>query len=369
MAEPLKNHFGPEIARLWAGWMEASLPNFRSKAFLKESLAGFDDLELMPRGRHLGEVLARHLPESFPRAARVLCRILESATLPQSGNPISSFAFMPAGVVAASRGLGYFSESMELLKALTKRFTAEFAIRPFLREHPEATLELLRSWTGDPDENVRRLVSEGTRPRLPWAERVPVLLRDPRPGLALLEALKDDPSPYVRRSVANHLNDVGKDHPERLLAVAKRWGRGAGPERERLIRHALRSLVKAGDADALALLGFGAQARVNLTDARVRPARVRLGETVEFTATLAATSGIRLLIDYRIHFQKANGKTSPKVFKGTTMELANGETRAWRARFAAIPRSTRVLYPGRHRVELLLNGNVVFLGDFTLSSD
>ena len=366
MAEPLKNHFGPEVARLWARWMQDSLPGFRSKDFLRQALAGFDDLELMPRGRHLGEVVARHLPENFPRAARVLRRILEKAEAPEKGNPIGSFVFLPAGIVAASRGLGHFDESMELLKALTKRFTSEFAIRPFLREHPERCFAVLRDWTADPDENVRRLVSEGTRPRLPWAERVPALLRDPRPGLELLEALKDDPAEYVRRSVANHLNDIGKDHPARLISTARRWGKGAGEERLRLLRHALRSLVKAGHPDALGLLGFGKEPRVAIKKSSVLPSRVSLGETVEISASLRAEEDARVLLDYRIHFRKANGGTSPKVFKGTTMELRAGESRSWRASFAAVTRSTRVLYPGSHFVEICLNGKVHPLGGFEL---
>lgn len=367
MAEPLKNHFGPEVVHLWADWLGEYVPGFRRREFLRETLAGFEELELMPRGRHLGEGLARHLPEDYRKAARVLRKILESVPGPAAGNPIGAFVFLPAGVAASARGLGHFAESMEVLKALTKRSTAEFAIRPFLREHPEATFATLRGWIEDPDENVRRLVSEGTRPRLPWAERVPNLLQDPRPGLELLEDLKDDPSIYVRRSVANHLNDVGKDHPERLLAVAKRWGRGAGEDRQRLIRHALRSLVKAGDGVALGLLGFDGNAPAIVSEGKVRPARVLAGGTVEFTAWLTAPAATRLLLDYRIHFQKANGKSSPKVFKGTTMEIAVGETRPWRARFAAIPRSTRALHPGIHRVDLLVNGRVHPLGQFHLS--
>jgi 3-methyladenine DNA glycosylase AlkC len=366
MAEALKNHFGPEIIRLWAGWLEESLPGFRRRDFLTRALAGFDDLELMGRGRHLGEVVAAHLPENFPRASRVLRRILETAPPPPEGNPISSFVFMPAGVVAATRGLHHFAESMALLKALTKRFTSEFAIRPFLRHHPEACFALLRDWTSDPDEHVRRLVSEGTRPRLPWAERVPALLRDPRPGLELLEVLKDDPAEYVRRSVANHLNDIGKDHPSHLISVARRWGRGADAPRLRLLRHALRSLVKAGHPEALGVLGFGEPARVVLTESSVRPARVRLGQKVEISATLTAREETRVLLDYRIHFRKANGGTSGKVFKGTTMELREGESKSWRTSFAAVQRSTRALYPGVHLVEICLNGQVQTLGRFEL---
>lgn len=369
MAEPLKNFFGPEMVECWADWIEGQVAGFRRRDFVRDTLRGFGEMELMPRIRHLGEHIARHLPENFPKAARVLGTILESAPGPTPENPISSFVYLPAGVVAAARGLGHFEASMDVLKALTKRSTSEFAIRPFLREHPEATFARLRAWSGDPDEHVRRLTSEGTRPRLPWAERVPVLLRDPGPGLELLEALRDDPSEYVRRSVANHLNDVGKDHPAKLLAIAKRWGRGAGTERQRLLRHALRSLVKAGDAGALGLLGFDQNAITMVSGTRVSPLRVRLGGKAHFEAVVSAPAATRVLLDYRIHFRKANGKTSPKVFKGTTLELTAGEQHSWRATFAAIPRSTRALHPGIHRVDLLVNGIAHPLGEFRLLSD
>ena len=155
-------------------------------------------------------------------------------------------------------------------------------------------------------------------------------------------------------------------HPARLISTARRWGRGAGEQRQRLLRHALRSLVKAGHADALGLLGFGQEARVAITESAVQPNRVRLGQKVEISATLKAQEDTRVLLDYRIHFQKANGGTSAKVFKGTTMELRKGESRSWRASFAALQRSTRVLYSGIHLVEICLNGHVEPLGCFEL---
>ena len=164
---------------------------------------------------------------------------------------------MPHCFFVAEYGLDHFEPSMQAHYQLTQRFTAEFSIRPFLIKHTEATLARLRQWARDPNEHVRRLVSEGTRPRLPWASRLPAFQADPAPVLALLELLKDDPALYVRRSVANNLNDIGKDHPRVLMQTAQRWMRDATPERAWVVRHALRWAVKQGDPAALKVLGFG----------------------------------------------------------------------------------------------------------------
>ena len=172
---------------------------------------------------------------------------------------MAAFLYMPHLFFVARHGLDHFEDSMRAQYALTQRFTAEYSIRAFLEKHPEATLARLREWAADPSQHVRRLVSEGTRPRLPWAPRLRAFQKDPRPVLELLELLKDDPELYVRRSVANNLNDIGKDHPALLTAVAKRWLRGATPERRWIVDHALRSAVKRADAGALGALGYGAR--------------------------------------------------------------------------------------------------------------
>ena len=176
---------------------------------------------------------------------------------------MAAFLYMPHLFFVARHGLDHFEDSMRAQHALTQLFTAEYSIRAFLEKHPGATLARLREWTADPSHHVRRLVSEGTRPRLPWAPRLRAFQKDPRPVLELLELLKDDPELYVRRSVANNLNDIGKDHPALLTAVAKRWLRGASPERRWIVSHALRSAVKRADAGALGALGYRWQGAVD----------------------------------------------------------------------------------------------------------
>jgi 3-methyladenine DNA glycosylase AlkC len=260
---------------------------------------------------------------------------------------------------------------MQAQYELTQRFTAEFSIRPYLEKHRDATLARLKFWASDPSVHVRRLVSEGTRPRLPWAQHLREFQNDPRPVLELLELLKDDPELYVRRSVANSLNDIGKDHPDLLVETAQRWMHGASEERRWLVRHALRSAIKRGEMGALAVLGFADQAKVNITRVDIAPQHVRLGESVgiAFEITNAAPHSQQLLIDFRIHFIKANGKTSPKVFKLRNLKLAAAETIALGKTVSLKAMTTRRHYSGTHRVEVLLNGMAQPLGSFDLVVD
>jgi hypothetical protein len=191
--------------------------------------------------------------------------------------------------------------------------------------------------------------------------------KDPAPVLKLLEELKDDPELYVRRSVANNLNDIGKDHPALLVDVARRWWRGASEERRWIVRHALRSLVKRGNASALKLLGFGGKPGVRI--ARVRlPKRARIGETLRFEVEIASTSKTPqdLMIDYAVHFVKANGKASPKVFKLRKLRLAAGERVGLQGRVSLKVHTTRTPRPGRHALELIANGARLPLGAFTV---
>jgi 3-methyladenine DNA glycosylase AlkC len=276
---------------------------------------------------------------------------------------MAPFLYLPYAAYVRAHGAEHFEAGMAANDALTRRFTAEWSIRPFLERHPERTFARLAGWARDPSVHLRRLVSEGTRPRLPWAPRLRALVADPAPGLALLELLKDDPAEYVRRSVANHLNDVSKDHPALAVETCRRWLDGASPERRRLVRHALRTLVKAGHPGALALLGYGEPPRVEVLGARVEPARVRIGEAAVFRATLASRAAApqALAVDLAVHFVKASGATRPKVFKGRVLDLPPRGRAEVAKRISFALHSTRTPNPGAHRVDLLVNG-VTFPG-------
>lgn len=370
MADALKDRYGPEVPRRIGALLRAVQPRFPLHAFLGDALDGYEALELMPRARHIAQALQRHLPQDYPEALELLLESLGPRTGAAPEGGLGSFLYLPHTLFVAQFGLGHFEESMRAQHELTQRFTAEFSLRPFLVRHRDATLARLALWAEDPSVHVRRLVSEGTRPRLPWAPRLPGFQRDPAPVLALLERLKDDPERYVQRSVANNLNDIGKDNPEALRTTARRWLRGAaaGTGRRWIVGHALRSAIKRGDRAAMALLGYGAHAAVQIRAIRIEPARPRLGTavTVSFELVNDTRRTQAVLADLRVHFVKAAGHAAPKVFKLKTMQLAPGVPAQVRKRISLANLSTRRHYPGSHVVEAQLNGEVRALGSFTL---
>ncbi len=369
MAEPLRNYFGIEIPGTIAEMIAAVFPAFSKSDFLQTAMAGYAPLGLMPRGRHLARALRRHLPHDYEHAIDILLASLGPPLPKRDGDRgMASFLYLPHVMFVAEYGLGHFEVLMRAQYGLTQRFTAEFSIRPFLERHQAATLAQLTRWAADPNPDVRRLVSEGTRPRLPWAPRLRAFQADPKPVLALLELLKDDPDLSVRRSVANNLNDIGKDHPALLVDTARAWLRNATEERRWLIRHALRSAVKRGEPGALRLLGAGHPARVVIRKRAVEPGRVRLGQrvTVSFEISNPRSTRQRVLADFCIHFVKANGTAIPKVFKLRTIDLAPRSSIALKKTVSLATMTTRTHYPGRHRVEILLNGRARPLGTFHL---
>lgn len=368
MAEPLKNQFGLEVPEAIARMLRAVHPSFAREAFLREVAQGYDTLALMPRGRHIARALRQHLPAEFPVALDILLASMDQPSGRTPGGSLDSFLFMPHSCFVAEFGLDHFEDSMRAQHAITQRFTAEFSIRPFLIRHPQATLERLALWAHDPSEHVRRLVSEGTRPRLPWAARLPAFQSDPSPVLALLELLRDDPSPYVRRSVANNLNDIGKDHPAMLATLARRWLCDASPERAWVVRHALRWAVKQGAPWALEALGYGHAAQVALQPVGISPARARIGDVVQIAFDLhnPAAAAQALLVDLEVSYIKAHGDASPKVFKLRTVTLAPSASVRLQKRLSLTQMTTRRHYPGRHQVAVLVNGQRLPLGSFEL---
>jgi len=341
--------------------------DFPHDEFLRDALAGYGAMTLTGRGFHIAAALRKHLPGDYPQAIEVL---LASASQPhehRASGGMAAFLYMPHLFFVAQHGLDHFEDSMRAQHALTQRFTAEYSIRAFLEKHPDLTLARLREWTRDASPHVRRLVSEGTRPRLPWAPRLRAFQKDPRPVLELLELLKDDPELYVRRSVANNLNDIGKDHPALLTTVAKRWLRGATVERRWIVNHALRSAVKRADAGALTALGYGGKAEVSLRYAKIAPRQPKIGGSVTIGFTLANSSRQpqRVMADLVVHFVKARG-TGAKTFKLKALELAPRESAELRKKIGLQQLTTRKHYPGMHKVEALLNGRRVPLGSFRL---
>lgn len=236
-------------------------PDFDAAGFRRTALRGLEPLAILQRGQHLAAALRTHLPARFETAVDILLRSLTPPLTQTADLGLAVFFYLPHVCFVGTYGLDAahndgrdpFEAAMRAQYEITRRFSAEFSIRPFLIRWPERTLARLQEWTTDTDPHVRRLCSEGTRPRLPWAPRIPAFVRDPRPVLPILEALKDDPDLYVRRSVANHLGDIAKDHPTLAFELCRSWVNGASAERRWLIRHAVRHPAKKGVKAALRL--------------------------------------------------------------------------------------------------------------------
>jgi len=376
MAEPLKYLLNDTVPPRIAAMVRRAWRSFDSKAFLGQIEPGYESLELMARGQRIAQSLQAHLPQDVPRALGVLVDSMDppmdlnAAGEPDAGDrPYSAFLYLPHSIYIGTQGLAHFEAAMAAQHALTQRFTAEFSIRPYLLLHQNETLARLREWARDGNAHVRRLVSEGTRPRLPWAPRLPAFQKDPQLALPLLDALKDDPSSYVRRSVANHLGDIAKDHPDLAVGTARTWLQGAPAPREALVRHGLRFLIKRGDAGALDALGVGHAVALDVRAARVLPARARIGDKVRIEAELHNPTSLpqRVLADLKVHYVKAHGGAAPKVFKLQTLDIPAGATVAVGKTLSLQQMTTRTHYPGAHQVELVLNGRSQPLGQFQLS--
>jgi 3-methyladenine DNA glycosylase AlkC len=384
MAEPFKNLINATTVDQAARALHQAWPAFPRQAFVRQAGEGLDLLEFKARAMQLADALEATLPTDFHAAADVIeASLAPPIPLDAQGEPsslasgeartdgvegLSGWVVWSLAEFVARRGMGELPRALACLHALTQRFSAEFAIRPFIQRHPGPVLETLAVWVNDPSAHVRRLVSEGSRPRLPWGLRLQALVADPTPTLPLLRALQDDPSAYVRRSVANHLNDIAKDHPALVAGWLATHLPGASAERTALLRHASRGLVKAGDAAVLAAWGVGSAfcGRVALA---LSPTTPVLGEVLTITLDLQSNAATpqRLAIDYAVHHVKAGGHTTPKVFKGWVIDLAPGERRQLVKRHALKPVTTRRYHAGAHAVDVRINGQVLAEAGFMLA--
>ncbi|MDQ8205211.1 hypothetical protein [Pelagicoccus sp. SDUM812003] len=367
MAEPFKNLLNAEVVETLSRHLARSFPEFPRDRFIGGCLEKLDTLELKDRAHLIADMIRECLPDDPQAALTILLELTRQIPPLEQEKSAGGWLMFPLNSYLSRYGLECFPRSLELVYEVTRRFTSEFAIRPFLINQQEETLRALTKWSTDPDENVRRLVSEGTRPRLPWAEQLPAFIADPSPILPLLETLKDDPSEYVRRSVANNLNDISKDNPERMLDVAEVWIRDADKNRTRLVKHACRSLIKAGHPRCLRILGYAAP-KISVESFECSPRTLPLGSKVQIATWIRSESKRKqsIILDYRFHFVKANGKTAPKVFKGSLLSLAPGERREIVKSFAIKAVTTRRYYAGQTYVDLVANGQSSAKSSFEL---
>ncbi len=378
VAAPLKDSFARPAVERVAEMMSVAVPEFDRHGFVDDALGtvdpelgAFEPAGLTDRARLVTRALQRHLP-SEPGA---VLRAIRSGLGPPIADAdelggMDGFVYLPLVYLVDDVGHADVELALDVQEELTQRFTCEFSIRSFIERAPEVTMPRLEAWTGHASEHVRRLVSEGTRPRLPWAARLRGFQADPTPVIALLDRLVTDDSEYVRRSVANNLNDIAKDHPETAVATAARWWSDERNTR-RLVRHGLRTLIKAGDPGALTVIGFEPDAPLDIELVDLAPAAPTIGDRLEISVRVSNPTATPLgaLVDLRIGFVKANGSISPKVFKGAEATLEPGADHEIRQRVSLAQHSTRTHHPGTHTLEAVLNGRIVPLGSFDLAAE
>lgn len=365
--EPFKNHLDSRKATSIGEAIAAHEPAFQLRSFRRNLAAELEPLELKERVDYIaGKIIA-----ASPHPAHGTLRMLAEMAAPDAACGLSGFQIWPLTKVVSMIGLPHHRASMAALEHLTQLFTAEWDIRPFITAAHEQTFKQLHAWCEHPSEHVRRLVSEGTRPLLPWGSRLPEMASPPFPSLALLEKLHADPSPYVRLSVSNHLNDLSKTQPDLVLRILRSWLDAAPQDQAqaKLARHALRTLIKRGHREALAIIGFPKSKLIALDGFRLSTDKVPIGGVLEISMTIKngsrQTQGA--MFDYGIHYRRANGQLGPpKIYKGRSKSLRAGET--WRVEASHSFRiiTTRQYHPGVHILEFFVNGTSCGSREFSL---
>ena len=373
--EPFKNNISQQLVSCFADHLEKHISSFERANFVASILQDLNNLELKERAQliatHIHLILPNDHQSRFKIIKAMLRPINEDQPNAQSDERgITGWGMLPLGMVVGQHGLAAFDEALDLLKDMTSQFSSEFDVRYFLIADQDRALNIMKSWVNDPNYHVRRLVSEGTRPRLPWAMQLKLLIADPSPTLPLLEALRDDKEEYVRRSVANHLNDIAKDHPDLVANLAEKWMQGANLQRKKLLRHACRTLIKQGHPVALKAYGIEAT-KIDLTDLSIKTKVVNLGGELVFTVDLRSTCSKpqSLIIDYILHFKKANGTMVGKVFKWKTLSLDAHSTIALEKKHSIRIITTRRYYDGQQGLSLRINGQDFGFEEFALNKN
>lgn len=369
MAAPLKDQlFNAEKVRHLAGLFSAATADFDADKFKFAVMARLPDLELKARMSHIAVSLAQALPGDLPEVAPVIRAALPPPLDPTlNDDDFGDFIYAPLGEWVADIGVRDHPDlALDLIEEITQRFSMEWAIRPFLNRWPDLVLDRMQGWTDHPSYHVRRLVSEGTRPRLPWGEGIGLRLSDPLP---LLDRLHGDRARFVTRSVANHLNDISKKEPDLVLDRLQDWagqGKQSGDELAWMTRHALRGLVKSGHPGALARLGYDPDAPIQV-DLSLAPEPVRIGDALEIRAHLSAPRETPVLVDYVLHFQSPGGKMRSKVFKLKQAQIAADTPLTISKRHPLKGNATTfTLLPGAHLVQLQVNGRIRAEAEFEL---
>ena len=351
--------FNSDKVNYLATLIVATHPHFAQQMFHQDVVSAFPNLELKERIAHIAACLHKYLPDSYQDALFILLQSLPPELDPnKTDDDFGDFIFAPYSLYVALYGCraDYVDISLKALKEITKRFSAEYAIRYFINTFPDETLEFLSACAVDNNYHVRRWASEGSRPKLPWAQKLTIDYKRPLP---ILDVLYGDRTRYVTRSVANHLNDISKLDPHLVIATLKSWMKGQNQTEQEMAfiaKHALRTLTKQGNKDALKLIGFGIKPDITVTNFSTSTPQVKVGDAFEFSLDIRSNKSQKLLVDYLMYFASDGKKQAQKVFKIKQLELKKGEVITLKKRHPMRLMTTRRLILGEHKIILQVNG-------------
>jgi 3-methyladenine DNA glycosylase AlkC len=368
MAELFKNIYNEKFFSEFTNALLIVVPDFDSNSF---SISLFNEeweqLELKQRMRHITYTLNSYIPGSFQDQVTILLKTIQE--LQNVGRKETSIEFMFLPDFIEVYGIEEYATSIHAFEIITQFTSCEFAVRPFIIKHPERMIDQMKTWSKHKQATVRRLSTEGCRPRLPWAMAIPFLKKNPASIVSILEHLKNDVSESVRRSVANNLNDIAKDNPEVVLRLAKKW-KGESTEVDWLVKHACRTLLKQGGSEVMQLFGFGSVAKIDVSNFEITTPIVSIGGSLEFNFQLKNNSNkeLKLRLEYGLYYQKANGSLAKKVFKiSEKMYSENSLTTINRKQSFKII-TTRKFHIGKHQVSIIINGVEFSSLDFELTN-
>ena len=353
MPELLKNMYSEELLRKLAMNFKAAYQPFQADDFLSDVMdETWDKLELKARMRQITVNLRRHLPDDYEQAIGIINQVV--ADFPHG---LNGFVFMcfPDFVEVYGQEERHWDVSIAALERYTMISSSEFAVRPFIINHEERMMRQMAEWALHEDENVRRLASEGCRPSLPWAQALPSFKKDPTPVLRVLELLKADPSLYVRKSVANNLNDISKTHPELVAEIAKAWY-GKNGHTDWIVKHGCRTLLKKGNRDALSIFGMADADSVEIHGFTLGAVPVFIGMDLLFSFQVEAKRAAKVRLEYGVDYVKANGGRNRKMFQISELAFQENTKKAYTRKHSFADVSTRKHYPGTHSVTLIVNG-------------
>lgn len=355
MPELLKNIYSKAFFTLVCEVLKEHLPAFDEKKFLNELYdRQWKDRALKERMRHITLTLRKYFPEDFQEALKILLKVTDDLKRADRKEMTLGYLFIPDFVEVY--GQEDLKNSVAAMEQITPLITAEFCIRPFIIRYPEKMMKQMLVWSRHRDHHVRRLASEGCRPRLPWAMALPALKKDPSPVIPVLENLMNDESEYVRRSVANNLNDIAKDHPSVVLKLAERWI-GKSEQTDKIFKHGCRTLLKTAHPVALKHFGFRS-CKVEVSGLKVSNRKLKIGDTLQFdfSVKLLQKAAARLRLEYAVYYVKSSGKVSRKIFQITESEFAPGRQHYFSRSRRFTDFTTRKHYPGKHKIGIVVNG-------------